>query len=199
MTVPVVGPPRSPARAVRCSVVSAAHGGWAEVPSLCCLPLWLPQPTAACRGGDGRGGEGRSPGTLPQLSGAPPPCLTWDPGTGQVGLAGQQLKPKSGSSASAPRILSRPRPSRSAGEHASEGPGRRGLCECSRAPRLPGGLGTCSSPRGPCSSPAQPEVGTPLSLVLDRARRGTIRVNFQGEERGHFRVGSEEREGGSDV
>lgn len=64
---------------------------------------------------------------------------------------------------------------------------------------MPGGLGTWSSPRGPCGSPAQPEVGTPPSLVLDRARRGNIRVKFQSEERGHFRVGSEEKEGGNDV
>lgn len=141
---------------------------------------------------DGRGGEGRSPGILPQLSGVPPPCLTWDPGTGQVRLAGQQLKPKSGSSTSTSRMLSRQRPSCSGGEHRSEGPGRRGLCQRSRARRVPGGLGTWSSPRGPCGSPAQPEVGTPPSLVLDRARRGNIRVKFQCEERGHFRVGSEE-------
>lgn len=73
----VTGSPAE-ANADRCSVVSAAHGGQAEVRSPCCPPCGDHTPQSPSqRSGEGR--RGARALRLSQLSGLLPPRLTWIP------------------------------------------------------------------------------------------------------------------------
>ena len=169
----VTGSPAE-ANADRCSVVSAACSSQAEVRSPCCPPCGDHTPQSLSqRSREGR--RGARALRLSQLSCLFPPRLTWVPRC-RRGEAGQ-------SAAETQVGVKVPGP---CGACPSRGQASTVVSTCQKSwgvgastsapqPQGPRALCTWSPPGVPTALPAQPQVGTAFSLVLDRARSRKIR------------------------